>query len=73
MAQKWYVEVYKLAEKVGRTREIQMLSSAGELRLKSGVHLIGLTECTGQGNKHDYTEYVAWCDIAAPCSPVRLL
>jgi hypothetical protein len=33
MAQKWYLEIYKLAEKVGRTKEIRMLNYAGEILL----------------------------------------
>jgi hypothetical protein len=39
MAQKWYLEIYKLAETVGRTKEIQMLDYAGEILLALGLVL----------------------------------
>jgi hypothetical protein len=37
MAQKWYLEVYKPAETVGRTEEIRMLNYAGEVLLALGL------------------------------------
>jgi hypothetical protein len=33
MAQKWYTGIYKLAERVDRTKEIRMLNYAGEILL----------------------------------------
>jgi hypothetical protein len=33
MAHKWYLEICKVAEKVGRTKEIRMLNYAGEILL----------------------------------------
>jgi hypothetical protein len=37
MPQKWYVEVYKPAETVGRAKEIRMLNYAGEVLLAVGL------------------------------------
>jgi hypothetical protein len=42
MPQKWYLEVYKPAETVGRTTEIRMLNYAGEILLALGLVLSSL-------------------------------
>jgi hypothetical protein len=42
MARKWYLEVSKPAETVGRTKEIRMLNYAGEVLLALGLILFSL-------------------------------
>jgi hypothetical protein len=42
MAQKWYLEVYKPAETVDRTKEFRMLNYAGEILLALGLLLSSL-------------------------------
>jgi hypothetical protein len=42
MAQKWYLEIYKIAEKVGRTKEIRILNYAGEILFALGLVLSSL-------------------------------